>query len=156
VKRLGIDTAPFIYFVEANPRYVDLCRQFFRLIDGGDPAGFTSVLTLAEVLSHPLRVGDAGLEAAYRGLLLETGGNLSVVPITAEVAARAAGLRARHNLKTPDALQVASALEAGCEAFLTNDHGLGRVSELRVLVLDDLLRPDVEDTPGAAAGDAST
>lgn len=41
-------------------------------------------------------------------------------------------------LRTPDALQIAAALVAGCEAFLTNDAGLKRVTELRVLVLDEL------------------
>jgi predicted nucleic acid-binding protein len=41
-------------------------------------------------------------------------------------------------LRLPDALQIAVALEAGCEAFLTNDLTLKRVVELRVLVLDDL------------------
>jgi predicted nucleic acid-binding protein len=41
-------------------------------------------------------------------------------------------------LRTPDALQIATALEAGCEAFLSNDAGLRRVTELRVLILDDL------------------
>jgi predicted nucleic acid-binding protein len=54
------------------------------------------------------------------------------------VAARAAELRARYRLKLADALQLALALQAGCEAFLTNDLALRRVAELRVLVLDDL------------------
>ncbi len=33
--------------------------------------------------------------------------------------------------------RIATALDAGCEAFLCNDTGLRRVTELRVLVLDD-------------------
>jgi predicted nucleic acid-binding protein len=49
-----------------------------------------------------------------------------------------AELRARDQLRTPDALQVASALGAGCEAFLTNDLALRRVTELHVLVLGEL------------------
>ncbi len=52
-------------------------------------------------------------------------------------AQRAALLRASYNLSLTDALQVAAALSAGCEAFLTNDFGLKRVTELRVLVLDE-------------------
>jgi predicted nucleic acid-binding protein len=47
-------------------------------------------------------------------------------------------LRATYNLKTPDALQVAAALHAGCDIFLTNDFGIKRVKEIHVLVLDDL------------------
>jgi len=49
-----------------------------------------------------------------------------------------AELRARHNLRTPDALQIAAALVTGCQAFLTNDGSLKRVTDLSVLVLDEL------------------
>lgn len=55
------------------------------------------------------------------------------------MAKRAAALRAYYNLRTPDALQLAAALEAGCQAFLTNYIPLKRVTELRVLILDELL-----------------
>jgi predicted nucleic acid-binding protein len=41
-------------------------------------------------------------------------------------------------MKLPDAIQVAVAIDQGCEAFLTNDRRLAQVTELRVLVLDDL------------------
>jgi predicted nucleic acid-binding protein len=63
---------------------------------------------------------------------------LDVVPITGSVAVLAAAFRANYGLKLPDALQIAVAREAGCEAFLTNDLALRRVTELRVLVLDQL------------------
>jgi predicted nucleic acid-binding protein len=53
-------------------------------------------------------------------------------------AERAADLRARYGLKTPDALQIGCALESGCDAFLCNDLALKRVTELRVLALDEL------------------
>jgi predicted nucleic acid-binding protein len=43
-----------------------------------------------------------------------------------------------YNLTLPDALQVAAALQAQCDGFLTNDSALGRVTELRVLLLNDL------------------
>jgi predicted nucleic acid-binding protein len=43
-------------------------------------------------------------------------------------------------MRLPDALQIAAALVHRCEAFVTNDRRLGRVEELRVLVLDDLER----------------
>jgi predicted nucleic acid-binding protein len=47
-------------------------------------------------------------------------------------------LRARYNLRTPDALQISAALETSCQAFLTNDTQLKRVTELRMLILDEL------------------
>ena len=44
--------------------------------------------------------------------------NFETVFIDTSVAESAADLRARYNLRTPDALQIAVAFEKGCEAFL--------------------------------------
>jgi predicted nucleic acid-binding protein len=137
VSRLGLDTAPIIYFVEAHARYDALVTEVFRLVRGRRPLGITSVVSLAEVLVLPMVRGDMQLQRAY-GRLLGTRGPLRTRVIRRAAAHRAAALRARYGLKVPDVLQLAVALEAGCQAFLTNDRALQRVTELRVLVLDDL------------------
>ncbi len=137
VTRLACDTAPIIYFIEAHPRYDALVTSVFQRIAAGTITGFTSVITLTEVLIQPLRQMNINLQREYRNLLLHSE-NFQTLPATHEIAERGAELRARYNLRTPDALQVAAALMAGCEAFLTNDVALQRVTELRVLVLDDL------------------
>ncbi len=54
------------------------------------------------------------------------------------MAVRAAELRARCGLRTPDALQIATVLTHRCDAFLTNDARLKQGDAVRVLVLDDL------------------
>lgn len=137
VVRLGFDTAPVIYFVEAHPRYDALVTEVFQRVASGVLGGITSVITLTEVLVHPLRQRDTRLSDEYRSLLL-TSGDFHTLPIDAGVADQAAELRAGYGLRTPDALQIAAALAAGCTAFLTNDARLQRVTELRVLVLDEL------------------
>lgn len=137
VKRLFLDTAPLIYFVEKHPVYLDRCREIFRRINAGEITGISSVITLTEVLSVPIRDGDNQVEKAYRDILLNSR-NFSLIIIGNSIAERAAQLRARYRLRTPDALQIASALTAGCDAFLTNDRGLVRVTELKILILDDL------------------
>ncbi len=137
VTRLGLDTAPIIYFVEANPAYVSACRAVFARVAAGTIAAVTSTVTLTETLILPLRTQNAVLKAEYRDLLLNTNG-VMLRPVDAPVAERAADLRAHYNLKTPDALQVATALENGCEAFLTNDAGLRCVAEIGILVLGEL------------------
>ena len=98
----------------------------------------TSALTVTEVLVHPLRLGRADLADQYRAILLGDSA-LRLVHLDAEVAIRAAELRARYNLRTPDAVQLASALVAGAEAFLTNDSDLSRVAEIRVVQLRELI-----------------
>ncbi len=137
ITHLGFDTSPFIYLVERNPSYLSLCREVFKRVDAGAVMGYTSVVTLTEVLVVPLRVGNAAVEKEYRDLLRH-GRNISILSIDISVAETAADLRARYNLRTPDALQMAAAIEAGCQAFLTNDAGLKRVTELTVLTLDEL------------------
>ncbi|OGG48560.1 MAG: hypothetical protein A3F84_24010 [Candidatus Handelsmanbacteria bacterium RIFCSPLOWO2_12_FULL_64_10] len=137
VTALGFDTSPFIYFVERYPTYLALVREVVQRVDTGTVAGYSSVITLTEVLTQPKRTGAISLENEYRDLLLHSR-NFALIPIGTAIAERAADLRARYNLRTPDALQIAAALSVGCEAFLTNDNGLKRVTELRVLVLDEL------------------
>jgi predicted nucleic acid-binding protein len=54
------------------------------------------------------------------------------------MAESAADLWARYNLRTPDALHVATAIDARCDVLLTNDAEIKRIREIVVLVLDEL------------------
>jgi predicted nucleic acid-binding protein len=138
VSRLAFDTAPISYFVEAHPRYDALVTAIFERVARGEVEGVTSVISLTEVLVHPVQQGNQALSDSYTDLLLHSE-HFQTVPIEAAAARRAAELRAKYQLRTPDALQLASALTAGCDAFLTNDVKLLRVTELRVVVLDQLV-----------------
>ena len=137
ISKLAIDTSPFIYWVEKDKRYVDRVRAIFTKIAAGAIQSFTSTVTLTEVLTFPLKTGDTSVVNAFRNTLIYSG-EVSLIPISSAIAERAAELRARYNLKTPDALQVAVAVHQQCDAFLTNDLGLKRVTEVQILVLDDL------------------
>jgi len=96
----------------------------------------TSAVTLAECLVHPYRHHDLALAQKFRDVI--TGSvNTRYVGVDA-VAEQAAELRARYNLTLTDAFQIAAAQAANCDALLTNDGALKRVSGLTVLVLDEL------------------
>lgn len=137
VTPLGFDTSAFISYVERHPVFFPAAQAVFVQITAATIAGYTSVITLTEVLTQPLRRGNAHLVREYRDLFA-TSDNLTLVPVHAVIAERAADLRARYRLRTPDALHVATALHQRCDAFLTNDATLRRVAELRVLLLSDL------------------
>jgi predicted nucleic acid-binding protein len=137
VGQLYIDTMPFIYFVERNLTYVDRMRAIIRLIDSGQLSGFSSVITLTEVLTIPIRNANRVIEKACHEILVHSN-YFTLYNIDSTVAEHAAELRASYNLKTPAALQIATAVITSCQAFLTNDKQLRRVSEIRVLVLDEL------------------
>ncbi len=134
VTRLALDTAPIIYFVEAHIQYDLLTTEVFRRIADGNLIGVTSVVTLTEVLVQPLRQGQERLQNTYYELLIGSA-NFETLSVNAVIAEHAARIRAHHNLRTPDALQIATALNVGCQAFLTNDASLKRVTELHVLIL---------------------
>ena len=89
------------------------------------------------MLVQPLLHNNARLQQEYRDLLLYSD-HFEVTSIDGTIAERAADLRAHYGLRTPDALQIAAALISGCQAFLTNDTRLGRVLELRILLLENL------------------
>ena len=137
VARIAFDTAPIIYFIEANPRYDALVSDVFKRVDGGQVLAVTSCISVCEVLIVPIRNDNVHLRNVYKNLLLHSD-HFETIPITADIAELGATLRARYGLRTPDALQIASAIETHCDVFLTNDFGLQRVSEIRVLVLDEL------------------
>ncbi len=137
VTSLGIDTAPFIYLIEKHLAYLDRVRAIFAEVAQGKMSGISSIVTLTEVLTQPLKNNNMTLEQAYRRILLRSR-HVKLLAIDAPTAERAARLRATYTLRTPDAFQIATALQAGCQAFLTNDRGLSRVMDLRILVLDDL------------------
>ena len=137
IKKFGVDTAPIIYFVEGHPQYDALVTEVFQCIANSIFTGVTTVITLIEVLVHPLGQRNIHLQQEYRDLLLHSA-NFETLPVNITIAERAAELRTRHNLRVPDSIQVAAALEMGCEAFLTNDATLRRVRELHILVLSEL------------------
>jgi predicted nucleic acid-binding protein len=137
VTRIFLDSAPVIYLVERNPARLALMLEIFRRIAAGMPEAFTSPVTLAECLIAPLRLEQVQLQQDFTDLILE-GENTTFIKIDGMLARRAAEVRAQYNLSLPDAIQVAVALQAGCEAILTNDIHLRRVAELRVVLVDEL------------------
>jgi hypothetical protein len=60
VSSLAFDTAPIIYFVEANPAYDKLVANIFNRVAAGELEGWTSVISLSEVLVQPIVSGRAG------------------------------------------------------------------------------------------------
>ncbi|HEV2661472.1 MAG TPA: PIN domain-containing protein, partial [Ktedonobacteraceae bacterium] len=106
---VGMDTAPFIYFIEENPTYVKFVDPFFEAIGRNEFRVVTSVVTLLEVLVVPIRFKRESSIQRYRDLLFKTN-SISTVPVTQEIAEEAARLRSIYSsVRTPDAIQIATA-----------------------------------------------
>lgn len=136
VGRLYIDSVTFIYFVEDHPTYRDVLEVVFNKIDALSLVGLSSVITISEVWSRAIATRDQKLVRAFSDVLLSS--PIELHDVTHRTSVIAANLRATYKFKTPDALHIATALVRGCEAFLTNDRQLIQVSEINVLILDEL------------------
>ena len=135
---IAVDTAVFIYFIEEHPRYLPLIAPLFEEADAGKRTLVTSAITLLEVLVVPYRAGDARLAERYESLLTQSRG-VRLAEVSRDQLRAAAQLRAATGVKTPDALQIVSALSAGCRALVTNDRDLPAVPGLPIVQLSSYL-----------------
>lgn len=135
---IAIDTAIFIYLIEENVRYLPLIVPVFEQIDQGHLLAATSSITLLETLVVPYRTGQHQLAQRYEDILSNSSG-LRLVEIDLPLLRTAGMLRATCGCRTPDAIQLASALSAGCSSLLTNDRRFRGPREIRVIQLDEYL-----------------
>lgn len=98
--------------------------------------GVISPVTLAETLIHPFRNNDQKLIDLFFALLTR-GPSIRFVPTNEAISLRASQIRAKYNVHLLDAIQLATAIETECGAFLTNDVQLKRVEEIEVIVLQE-------------------
>lgn len=139
IKTVFLDTAPIIYFIEAHHQFGPLIKEIIGLMNENRIQAFTSVLTLSEVLPKPVETKNDELTEKFR-TYLKNGQNLTLLPITEIIGETAGVLRGKYpHLKTIDAVQIATALDAEADAFLTNDKKLSGIKEIKIIVLSDYL-----------------
>jgi len=136
-KSIFLDTAPLIYFIEGHSEYQGVLSQIFEANDKRDFSFITSSITLLEVLVKPLKDGNTKLAEQYKNILTNAPG-IELLEVTHEVAIKAAELRARYNLRTPDAIQLGTAIISKASCFLTNDIRLKSVTEIKIVALGEL------------------
>ena len=134
-RKIFLDTAPLIYYIEGNNVYVQKLNELFSVQN--HCRFITSVITLSEVLVMPLREGNTRLAKQYESILTQAE-NIDIYEINIHIAKESARLRAKYTLKTPDAIQLATAQYCSVDYFLTHDLRLKSVSGLNILTLSDL------------------
>lgn len=138
---VALDTPAIIYFIEDHPVFGPLVAPVFAAIAAGRLAAVVSALTLLEVLVVPYRAGRLDLAERYEALLTRSRG-VTLADLDLAVLRGAAQLRAiAPQVRTPDALQLSTALRSGCRALLTNDARLPALPGLAVCRLASYLPP---------------
>jgi len=135
---IALDTMVFIYLFEEDENYIDTVKAIFESIEKGGLEAITSTITVVECLIKPLKKDDFPLVAKYR-TAFRNFPNLEVIPVSMEVAEKAASIRARYGLKTPDSIQIAAGVLGKVRTFLTNDLDFKEIEGIKVIQLSDLL-----------------
>ncbi len=135
---IGLDTSIFIFQVEENEKYFNLVNPIFGWLEGPRAHAVTSTITMLELLVQPYRLSDIDRVNKFYALL-STYPHLEWVSPTLEIGDLAARFRAEYGLRTPDAIQAATAVTRHATGFVSNDSAFRRVADLEVIVLTDLL-----------------
>lgn len=135
-----LDTSVLIYYLEEVEPYCFLAEEIFNDVVDRNISGFLSAISVTEFVTKPLADGKVSEVERFRQFLSSL--SIQVLAVTYEIAERAGRLRSQHpSIQTPDALIVATALERGCDIFVTNDKDLKKLEAcgLTVIILEDFV-----------------
>jgi len=137
-RKVALDVMCFVYFFEENPKYSQLCQKIFQLAQENKIKISTSILCYTEIQIGPKKSKNIPLERKYRNIFNRFP-NLEVKFYDWQVAEITSNLRAKYNIRLPDAINLASAILANTEVFITNDKNLCRFREIKTLLLSNFV-----------------
>lgn len=135
-EKFALDTVVLVYFLEQHPRYFATAKKLFQRIESGDINAVISALVFAELLIPAYRANEEK-RAETLIYLLSDFPNLQIIPLSVEISAEAARLRAMHDIRTPDAIHAATAINAGARGIITNDRGFLKITKQMDIYLFD-------------------
>ena len=133
--------------MERSVIYLD-ASAVMRLVDGDEPARqcveelirtdggplLTSVISMIECRSKPLREGDLERVARYDAFF--SAREMTMLVVDPAIAEQATQLRAKFSLKTPDAIHLASASVHGASLLITTDQDFAKCRDLPGLTIE--------------------
>lgn len=131
-----LDASALIYLIEGKAPFAGKVHKELTSIakKHADLKLALSRLTWLECRVGPMRTNDSATLASYDAFFARPG--LVWVELTRDVVELAAAIRARHGLRTPDALQAASCLQLGKDhLFYSGDRAFRRVGGLNAKLL---------------------
>jgi predicted nucleic acid-binding protein len=132
-KKAFLDTNLFIYLIEENELYLNKVYNILDFLEQNDYEIITSTLTLGEILTKPYKDNRLDLVEEYKAFFSD----MELVELNSQIASMFANIRAEYNIKTSDAVQLASAIYGKADLFVTNDDRLSRFKsdKCRVILL---------------------
>ncbi len=132
-----VDTAPFIYFFERHPVYFPYVEKLVNNVYNQDARIITSIITLIEVTTLPARMGNQSLVREYRNYLTNSS-HIRMLAVDSPIAQQAALIRGQYSIKTPDAIQLATAIISGANHIVTNDLQWKQLTDQNILIVPEI------------------
>jgi predicted nucleic acid-binding protein len=128
-----LDACAIIYLLEGNDEKHDKVKCLVAdYLSTEKNSIFVSSLSILECLVLPKKQENTRLITEYETFF--DANNVEVIDVSRDVVYLAVDLRAKYNLRTPDALQLACALKQQVK-FITGDKDLLKVKEVDVVML---------------------
>lgn len=131
---VGIDSSIFIYVWNKHPEFLKKSKKILKQIYSGTIHGVFAEIGLVELLTGPKKQGRLSLAVLYKNKI-KNFKNLETRRLTEISIDKAGDLRAKYGLRTPDAIHIATAIDAGASVFYTNDKKLKIVKEIKIKTL---------------------
>jgi predicted nucleic acid-binding protein len=125
MSKVFFDTNVFIYLLEDYEPFSSMVDATWRRMIQRRDQLVTSAMTLGELLTGPSKLGETSLIEQYDRAVRSRAQVLNFDPA---VARRYASLRATHNLRNADAIQLSCAAQFGVDLFITNDKHLHKLN----------------------------
>lgn len=128
--RLYLDANILIYLNEGHEEFEIAAEQLLkRAISAGDEI-VISDLCLCECLLGATKKGNQTAVERYNFLADPSQGDFTLIETTISAFETVPDLAAEYGLKLVDAMHLSLALQAGCDAFATNDGGFARADDV--------------------------
>lgn len=142
-KRVFLDTAPIIYFIQRNEIYFEQVKRIFICLRNKEAKFISSDITTTEACVYPYRLGKFEWLNDFDNFVKDA--PVEIIHTSEQIAKKAAQIRAKYQgFKTMDSLQLATAVLGDCDLFLTNDKQLRQFTEIKCLTIDDFFSEGVE------------
>lgn len=134
-----LDASALIYLIEGAEPFVSMAKAQLAALEtlNASLRAAVSRISWLECRVKPLREKQRGVLASFDAFFARP--DLVWVELTEDVVELATVVRARHGLRTPDAIQAASCLQLGHKhRFITGDRTFQQVASLNVTMLTEL------------------
>jgi predicted nucleic acid-binding protein len=140
LKSVSLDSSVLIYHLEKVAPYCEMTQHLIKVIAAESIFCTISALSVTELLVKPYRLKDIEKVRLFENFIQSLPGT-EIQSVDYAIAKLAASIRADYNIRTPDAILISTAFNAGAQCFITNDTALKKISlsGLEVFIMDDYL-----------------